>query len=168
MKSFILLPILAIGIIGCGPAAMPVVYHSMAEADHFSGAVETHFGMVHVWHNPDGLGINDIAFIPASDMIQGVTIKYILVTPRLLDNTGWHMGNTSDNFGIEHGISLSDSDAQELSVALNTILAAPQNDSSYFHYASNAELDVTPSTVTTNARGRSAVTTGIGSVRTWI
>jgi hypothetical protein len=166
MKKSILLFLLTSWIMGCAPAALPVTYHSMAEADHFSGAVQTHFGMVHVWHNPDGL--NDIAFIPASDMIQGATIRYILIAPRLLDNTGWHIGNSPDNFGIEHGISLSDTDAQELSAALNTILAAPHNDSSYFHYSCNSELDVTPSTITTNARGRSSVTTGTGSVRTWV
>ncbi len=168
MKKSILLFLLTSLIMGCGPTALPVAYHSMAETDHFSGAIQTHFGMVHVWRNPDGLGINDIAFIPASDMLQGATIRYILLAPRLLDNTGRHMGNSPDNFGIEHGISLSDTDAEELSDALNTMLAAPHNDSSYFHYACNSELDITPSTVTTNALGRSSVTTGTGSVRTWV
>lgn len=168
MKKSILLFLLVSLITGCAPATLPVAYHSMAEADHFSGAIQTHFGKVHLWRNPDGLGINDIAFIPASDMVQGITIKYILAAPRLLDNSGWHMGDTPNNFGIEHGISLSDTDAQELSAVLNMIFAARTNDSTYFHYTSNSELDVTPSTITTNARGRSSVTTGTGSVRTWV
>ncbi len=165
-----LLPILlfVIALSSCGHTAPTIYFNSTGEAPHYSSGTQTRFGAMHVWNASDIPNNNDLAYIVASDVTGGVTSKYLLIAPRLWDQYGWHLGSTRDNFNLTHSISMPDSDARAFLSALQIISNVTPNDSTYFHYSCSAQLNIAPTTVNTNARGFSTVSTSVASETTWV
>jgi hypothetical protein len=170
MSKLTLLPVLlfAVTISSCARTVNTIYYNPTGTAQHFSGSSQTHFGALHVWNASDFPNTNDVGYIITSEVSKGVTTKYLVAAPRLMDQYGWHLGTTLDNFDLRHSISMPDSDVRAFLSALQTVSSAPANDSSYVHYACDAQLNIAPTTVSTNARGFSTVSTGVASETTWV
>jgi hypothetical protein len=166
--TFIPVLLFAITLSSCGHTAPTIYFNSTGEAPHYSSGTQTRFGAMHVWNASDVPDNNDLAYIVASDVTGGTNTKYLLIAPRLWDRNGWHQGTTLDNFNLTHSISLPDSDARAFFSALHMILSATPNDSTYFHYSCSAQLNIAPTTVNTNARGFSTVSTSVASETTWV
>jgi hypothetical protein len=165
-KAFLPILCIVISFTGCGSILTSIYFNPTGNAPHYSSGTQTRFGTVHVWNIGDYPNNNDIAYILATDVTAGTNVKYLLVAPRLID--GLHLGNTLSNFNITHAISLQDSDARALQSVLQSISNSAPNDSTYFHYSCSAQLNIAPTTVSTNARGFSSVSTSVASETTWV